>query len=218
MGAALLVGLGIDQQHVGDRPVGDVDLRTVEHVVVAVAAGRCAHGTQRIRARAGLGQAERADLAPRAQAGKVLSPLLLVAVSIDVVEAEIVVRHPRQGHRVVPAAEALQHQTGGEKVEAGAAILFGDRDAEQSVVADLGKGLLGPPFLRVHARRQVVEFVSGEPVGLIEDRPLVFVEVEGERPVAPGIDSLPQGHAFLPVLRRRRATSSLRHPRQPDGY
>ena len=61
-----LVGLGIDQQHVGDRSIGDVDLAAVEHVVIAIAPRSGAHRSQRVGAGAGLGEAQRADFPARA--------------------------------------------------------------------------------------------------------------------------------------------------------
>jgi hypothetical protein len=42
-GPALRVGLGIDDQRVGLRPVGDPHLRAVEHIAVAVLLGAQAH-------------------------------------------------------------------------------------------------------------------------------------------------------------------------------
>ena len=56
MSPALRCGLGVHQQRVGDRPVGDVDLAAVENVVAALATRRGAHGTQRIGPRPGLGK------------------------------------------------------------------------------------------------------------------------------------------------------------------
>ena len=51
------------QQHIGDRTIGNVDLATVQDIVVAVAARSRAHRAQRIRARARFGEAQRADRA-----------------------------------------------------------------------------------------------------------------------------------------------------------
>ena len=110
-------GLGVDEQHVGDGTVGDVDLAAVQNVVVALAARGRAHRTQRVGAGAGLGQAKRADLSARAEIGQIFAALLLVAVAIDVVGAEIVVRDAGQRHRVIPAAEGLHDQTGRDEIQ-----------------------------------------------------------------------------------------------------
>ena len=112
MRAARLVRLGIDQQHIRHRAVGDVDLATVQNVVIAIEArGRC-HGAKGIRAGTRLGQSERADGLARTQIGQVFPALRLIAISIDVIGAEIVMRHHGERERMVPTSEALRDQTG----------------------------------------------------------------------------------------------------------
>jgi len=92
-----------------------------------------------------------ADGFAAAQARQVLLFLLVLAVAQDVVQAQVLVRHPGQGQGVVPAAEGLQHQAAGHQVEGGAAIDLGRGDTEVAGAADQGKYLIGPPLLVVHA-------------------------------------------------------------------
>ena len=146
--------------------------------MVALAPRRRAHRTQRIRARPGLGQAQRADRLPGAEAGQIAAPLRFAGVAIDVVRAQIVMRDPGQRERVVPAPERLQHQTGRGEIEPGAAIGFRDGHAEIALRAQFWKGFGRPPFFRVHSGRETVEFAPGEAVRLIEDLALLVAQIE----------------------------------------
>ena len=80
--------------------------------MVAVAPRRGAHRPKRVRAGARFGQSKRADLSARAEIGKIFAALCFVPVSVDVVCAQIVVRHPGQRHRMVPASKPLKHEAG----------------------------------------------------------------------------------------------------------
>ena len=62
--------------------------------------------------------------------------LLVVGVAKDVVEARVLVRHPAERQRVVPAREGLQHQAAGEQVQPRAAQGFRHRDAEVAGAPD----------------------------------------------------------------------------------
>ncbi len=64
--------------------------------MIAVAPRGRAHRAERVGAGAGLGEAERADLRPAQRSGQIFAALEFVAVAIDVVEAEIVVRDARR--------------------------------------------------------------------------------------------------------------------------
>src|SRR3546814_2451204 len=57
--ALVLVGLRVDQQHVGDRAVGDEDLAAIEIVEIALTTRRRAHRADRIGAGARFGEADR---------------------------------------------------------------------------------------------------------------------------------------------------------------
>ena len=57
MRALLTVRLGVDEQHVGNRPVGDVDLGPVQRIMVALAPSGRTHRAKGVRAGPGLGEA-----------------------------------------------------------------------------------------------------------------------------------------------------------------
>ncbi len=189
LGAKLRRGLGVDQQHVGDRAVGDVDLGAVEDVVVALTVRAGAHGAQRIRAGAGFGQAERADFRAVAQAGQVLAALRLVGVAEDVVDAQVIVRRPRQGDGGVPAREGLADQTRAEQVHARATMLGRHGGPHEASCADFLENIGRPPFLVVHAAREWHEFLARELVGGFEHGAVVG----GESKTARG------GHVGMPI-------------------
>ena len=91
--------LGVDQDHVGDRTVGDEQLAAVEHVVVAIAPCRGAHAAERVGAGARLGEAERADQRSLAQAGQVFLLLRRRGIAQQVVHAQVVVGEDAQRSR-----------------------------------------------------------------------------------------------------------------------
>jgi len=118
-------------------------------------------------------------------------------------------RHPGQRHGVIPSAEALQNETGRDQIEAGAAILLGNGDAEQAVLADQGKGVLGPPLVGIHALGEAVEFPAGKTVGLVEDDALVIVEIEGALARHVHARSLSPPAMFAAIRGRMRGSARL---------
>src|SRR3989338_3240083 len=168
LGTQLRRGLGVNQQHVGHRAVGDVDLGAVEDVVVALAARASAHRAQRIRAGAGFGQAERADFCAVAQIGQVLAALRLVGVAVDVVDAQVVVRRPGQGDGGVPARKGLADQARAEQFHARATMLGRHGGPHEASRSNSLKDIRWPPLLVVHAAREWHEFLARELVGGFE--------------------------------------------------
>ena len=79
---------------------------------------------------------------------------------------------------MVPAAERLRDQARRDEIKPHAAIFLRDGDAEQTLRADLGEGVLRPPFLRIHARRERVKLVARESVGGPENELLIGIELE----------------------------------------
>ena len=69
------IGLGVDDQRVGDRPVGDPHFRAIEHVAVALALGAGRHRDD-VGTGAGLGHRERADMLAGDQLGQIARLLL----------------------------------------------------------------------------------------------------------------------------------------------
>ena len=99
-------------------------------------------GGARVGAAAGLGQPERAE---RLAAGEQRQPLLLLRVVAEPVDRHGAQRHPgleRDGDALVDLAEFLERQAQREVVAAHAAVLLGERQAEQSHVGHPGDHLV----------------------------------------------------------------------------
>ena len=135
--------VGHREQHadVGDRAVGDPVLGAVDHPLVAVAGGG---GALRRRVGAGLGLGEaRSSRASCPRASGVSQRLLLLvgAELVDrIADQRVVDAHDHAGRRA-GAADLLHREHVADVVDAGAAVLLGDRHAEE---AELG-----------HARHQL---------------------------------------------------------------
>ena len=80
---------------------------------------------------------------------------------------------------MVVACEGLRDEAAREQVATGAAVLGGEVRTQKSGCGELRKDPLGPPLLRVHARRERIEFLPREPIRRGEDRLMFFVELEG---------------------------------------
>ena len=147
----------VQQDGVRHRPVGDPQFRAVEDVVVAVAHGARRHGADGVAARARLAHAERADRRAVAQRGQKAAALILRAVEIDVVRAEVIVRGVRNTQAVVRIAQLLADQAGREEVEANAAVLGRNREPEVTLLAELRPDMRRPPVFVVHPSEERVK-------------------------------------------------------------
>ena len=130
------VGLGIDDERLGKRAVGDPHFRAVEHVTVAVAIGARAHrhhvGTGiRLRHR------QRADMLAGNQLRQIALLLLGVGVAADLIDAEIRMRDIGQADRRRSARNLLDGDALGEIAHAGATPLLFDRNAEKPKLTEL---------------------------------------------------------------------------------
>ena len=132
--AGVGVGLGVDHEDLGVRPVGDPHLRPVEDVAIALALGPRAHA-HHVRARARLAHGERADMLARDQLGQVAGALGLRAVEPDLVDAEVGVRAVAEADRGGGPAHLLHGDAVLQVAEAAAAFLLLHGDAEQAEVA-----------------------------------------------------------------------------------
>ena len=111
------IGLGVDDQRVGDRAVGDPHLRAIEHVAVALAFGARRHRDD-VGAGAGLGHRERADMLAGDQLGQIARLLRRRAVAHDLVDAEIGVRAVGEADRGRGARDFLDRDAMLEIAEA----------------------------------------------------------------------------------------------------
>ena len=141
-------------EHVGDRAVGDPHLRAAQAVAAGHLPGTRDHAA-RIRAVVGLGQAEAAD--PLA-AGQLRQVLLLLRFAAELIDRHHHERALHAHHRAVPRIHALdlaRDQAIADVVQAGTAVLLGNRRAEQAEFAHLAEDRrIGRAFAkgRQHAR------------------------------------------------------------------
>ena len=182
--AGVGVGLGVDHEDLGVRPVGDPHLRPVEHVALAPADRAGAHADH-VRARARLAHGERADVLARDQPRQVAGALGRRAVEPDLVHAEVGVRavaEPDGGGR---AAHLLHGDAVLEVAEAAAAFLLLHGEPEQPEVAEPGPEVARELVARVDL------FRAGRDLGLreaLDGRPdhvrrLAQPEIEAGHPV-----------------------------------
>ena len=118
-------------------------------------------------------------------------------------------RDAGQRHRMVPAAERLRDEARGDEIKPHAAIFRRDRDAEETLRADLGEGVLRPPFLRIHARRERVKLAARESISGPENELLIGIELERIWAIFAlrGRVARCQGFLRRPAQRRRAARS-----------
>ena len=158
------VGLGGDEDEVGVLAVGDEDLRAGEAVDVAVAGGA---GADRLHVGAGggLGHRQRADELAGHHLRQPAGLLLRGAVGEDVVGDDRGVDAEAPAREVGAGVLHEDHRVVAE-VAAGAAVLLGDRGAEEADLAGLVPGL-------------AVHHALGAP-GVEAGRPAFGDEVAGE--------------------------------------
>ena len=172
-------GLGIDQQHIGDRAIGNEEFAAVQHIVVTVATRGGRHTAQRIGARAGLGHAQRADRAAVGEAWQIGVLLILIGVAHQIVCAQIVTGEQRGGECVIPIGHRLADETLRQYIESGTAVFAGNGCAEQALLSQRAELRLGKPILFVHARCEVVELVASIAIAHVVDRLVFLGEAEG---------------------------------------
>ena len=139
--AGVRVGLRVDDQRVGVRPVGDPHLVAVHDVAVAAAFGTQPHRHD-VRARARLAHRQRADVLAADELRQVAALLRLAAVAADLVDAQVRVRAVRQAHGGRRARDLLHRHAVREVTHRRAAVRLLDGDAEDAQVAHL------PPQVR----------------------------------------------------------------------
>ena len=146
------IGLGIKDDRVGDRAVGDPELGAVENVAVVALLGPRCH-RHHVRARAGLAHGEAAHVGAVAERRQELPLLLLRAVARDLVDAEVRVRAVGKGDGAGRAAHLLDRDDVGEIAHLRAAILSRRGDAEQAQFAHLRPEIAREGVLTVNLSR-----------------------------------------------------------------
>ena len=116
LGAALGCGLRIDQQHIGNRPVGDEEFSPVEDIGIAFATRGSAHTFQRVRTGTGFRERKCADHLCATERRDVALLLCFVSIAQKIVQTEILVGSPDRIGVEVPVAHGFAHHAGGEQV------------------------------------------------------------------------------------------------------
>ncbi len=136
LGTCGRIGLGVDHQHVGVRPVGNPHLAAVEHEPITSPVSTQLHA-HHVAARARLAHRQRAHMLAADQLGQVLRLLRGAAVAADLVDAEVGMRAVAQAHRGAGAGDFFQRHHMRQIAHARAAIGLGHGDAQQAQVAEL---------------------------------------------------------------------------------
>ena len=163
VGDLVVAGAGGDRDVAGDvrAGVGDELLGAVDHPLAVLERGARA-GVAGVRARLGLRQPERAELAPRAQVGQQPLLLLLGAEQVDGLRPQRGVRAHRDRHAGVHAGELLDGDRVGERVAArrrrtppgtGSPSARARRAWRRSRRGSASRGRAPPPPARPRARR-----------------------------------------------------------------
>ncbi len=181
LGAEVRRGLGIGQHQIRHRPVRDEHLAAGQHVIPAIPHRPQGHRPQRVGARAGLGQAQRADLPPGDQVGDEACDLLGRAVPEDVVEAQVLVRAPDEGGVGVPIAEGLADQPGRDQIHPRPAQIRRRGQPAIAVRTQPGDQIGGKPILVIHPGEQRVQLGLGIAEGGVIKAALVVGQVELHR-------------------------------------
>ena len=171
------VGLGVDHQRVGDRTVGDPHLVAVQHVAIALLVGAGLH-RHHVAAGAGLGHCERTDVFARDQLWQIFPFLRLVAVALDLVDAQVGVRAVAQADRGARAADLLHRDHVGEVAHVRAAVFLGHGDAQDTELAHLAPEIHRELVAAVDLGRALLDLGLRERVHGIAQRVDVFAEHE----------------------------------------
>jgi hypothetical protein len=169
------LGVG-DREHHADvafLAVGGEGLGAVEHPTAVGPLGPrpCARG---IGARTGLGQAPGADLLARGQRREPAAPLRVIAELVDVVAAQRVVGSHADPDRRVDARQLGDHEDVLDIAQTGAAVLFGEDDAEKAQLPGLHHHLAREALALVDLVDDRVHLLAGEgPCGLLDGALLV---------------------------------------------
>ncbi len=97
------IGLGVDDEGLGEGTVGDPHLRAIDDVAVALALGAGGHRDD-VRARVRLRHRQRADMLAGDEFGQIARLLRVIAVAHDLVDAEVGMRAVGQPDRAARRA------------------------------------------------------------------------------------------------------------------
>ncbi len=199
----------VGDRRVADPHLGAVELEAARHLL------RAGHHRAGIGAVVGLGEAEAADHLARGELGQICLALRLAAVGIDRMHYQRGLHRHGRAIAGIDALDLAGDQAIGDIAEAGAAVLFRDRGAEQAERAHLGDDRAVEALLAVieeHAREQFVLRIAARGVAhhALLFRQLAF-QIERILPVERGVLEL-RGRPLLALL------GGLRHGMLPGEW
>ena len=197
------VGLGPDDEHVGDGRIGNPHLRAVQHVAVRGLARRRLHPAG-VGARVGFGQAEAADELAAGELRQVLHALFFRPVGVDRVHHEARLhRHHGPVARIHPL-DLARDKAIGDVGRAETAVFLGDGDAQKAHFAHLAEDRRIGVFLAVGMDHAGLQLFLRIGAGRVAQHPLVLGQlvVQAKRifpvePVQVGRILGLEGHRFL---------------------
>ena len=194
------VGLGEDQRDLGDVAERDPHLRAADRPA-AVGLGRAGAEVGGVGAGVGLGQAEAAEPLARAEPRQPLLLLLLGAPLLDRAGDQRGLDRDDGAGGGVGAADLLDDQPVADVVEAAAAVLFGDRGAEEADLAELARQLAveAPVAVVVAGARE--DLALGELPRRLADQLLLVAQLEVH--LTPSLRCVAKLAQSRPASRRR---------------
>ena len=183
MGAGRRIGLGVDDQHVGHRAVGDPEFGAVEDEAIAAPVGPELHRDD-VGAGARLRHGKRPDMLARDQLGQVAPLVLVAAIAPDLVDAEIGMGAIGQPDRRRAAADLLHGDAVLEIAEPGSAMLLLDGDPEDAEGAELRPQGAGEFIAAVDLGRDRRDMVVAERPHAVADHVGGLAEAEIQHRIA----------------------------------
>jgi autotransporter-associated beta strand protein len=177
LAAQLLAGgAHVDHQHVGLGAVGDPHLVAVGDPHAVLQLGAAGHRADHVGTGARFAHRQRALPFAAAQLRQVLRALRLVAVGVEVVDAQVGMRAVAQADRAGRARDFLHRHQVGEVAHLAAAELARHGDAEQAHLAELRPQVLRERVVFVDLRRARRDLGLGEAADRLAQGIDVFAE------------------------------------------
>jgi len=175
VGAFFQVSLGVDHVGVGVGAVGDPGFAAVEHVLVTALVGAQFH-RHHVGTGVRLAHGQGADVLAADQFGQVFGFLFVIAVAVDLVDAEVGMRAVGQRHRGRATADFFHDHHVGQVTQAGTAVLFRHGDAKQAHVTEFAPQVSGEQVVDVDLSRARGDLFGDEGLNLIAQHVDGFTE------------------------------------------
>src|SRR5579883_1210495 len=170
-----VLGLGPDDEHIGDRRIGDPHLGAVEAIAARDLDGARGHAA-RIRAVIGLGQAEAANPLARGQFRQIFLALRLASKFMDRVHHEARLHAHRRTIGAVDALDLARNQPVTDIIDPGATIAL-DRRAEKTERAHFADDVAIEIFAAVGVADARHQFLLGIGAGAVAHHSFFFAEL-----------------------------------------